>query len=134
MLRRVPFLSVLPLRTLEDLSRHAQEVQVEADVSVIVQGDPGDLYYVITAGSADVITDGHFARSLGLGDGFGEIALLRDIPRTATVTTTSATSLIALERGPFIEAITGTAPAHDAVREAVDGHLDGDIQRGAATE
>jgi MFS family permease len=123
LLHEVPFLSVLPLRTLEQLARQAQEIELEAGTEVITQGAPGDRYYVIAAGTADVITDGRLARHLARGDGFGEIALLRDVPRTATVRTTTSASLIALERDPFIAAVTGTSSSHDEASRTVDDHL-----------
>lgn len=96
---------------------------------MVTQGDAGDLYFVIEDGTADVVADGRTVRRLGPGDGFGEIALLRDVPRTATVSTTSPCTLVVLERDPFIAAITGTTPAHQAVSEAVDRHLDTDSRR-----
>ena len=65
-------------------------------------------------------------RHLGPGDGFGEIALLRDVPRTATIRTTSPCVLVSLERDPFIAAVTGTTPAHQAASDTVDRHLDSD--------
>jgi MFS family permease len=129
LLHRVPFLSVLPLRTLEQLSRQAQVRDVGSDIDVIRQGDSGEHYYVIASGTAVVITDGTAVRHLGPGQGFGEIALLRDIPRTATVRTTSAASLVALERDPFIAAVTGTTPAHEAAHRTADDHLDDDARR-----
>lgn len=128
LLHQVPFLSVLPLRTLEQLARGAQQHEVGGGVDVVTQGDAGDLYYVIEQGTADVIADGRTVRHLGPGDGFGEIALLRDVPRTATVRTTSASTLVALERDPFIAAVTGTTPAHEAASDAVERHLGTDHQ------
>lgn len=126
LLHQVPFLSVLPLRTLEQLARGAQQRDVGPGVDVVTQGEPGDLYYVIEDGTADVIADGETVRRLGPGDGFGEIALLRDVPRTATIRATSPCMLVALERDPFIAAVTGTTPAHEAASETVDRHLDSD--------
>lgn len=90
----------------------------------MTQGDPGDLYYVIEDGTADVIADGRTVRHLSSGGGFGEIALLRGIPRTATIRTTSPCALIALERDLFVAAVTGMTPAHEATSEGVDRHLD----------
>ncbi len=126
LLHQVPFLSVLPLRTLEQLARGAHRVEVGPDTDVVAQGDPGDLYYVIENGTADVVADGRTVRHLSPGDGFGEIALLREIPRTATIRTTSPCTLVSLERDPFISAVTGTMPAHEAASEIADRHMDSD--------
>lgn len=126
LLHQVPFLSVLPLRTLEQLARQAQDVDLGAGSDVITEGAAGDRYYVLADGTADVVSSGRLVRQLRSGDGFGEIALLRDIPRTATVRTTSPVHLIALEREPFIAAVTGTSPSHEAASRMVDDHLQGE--------
>ena len=107
----VAFLSVLPLRTLERLARSAQQSLVSPGASVVRQGEPGDRYFVIHAGRAVVDVSGRTARTLGAGDGFGEIALLEDTPRTATVTAVDDLVVIAIDRDDFLTALTANAPS-----------------------
>src|SRR4029450_7677073 len=82
---------------------------------LIQQGGPGDAYYAIAAGELDVLHDGHFLRRYGRGEGVGEIALLRDVPRTATVIAHSAATVYELHRDLFLTAVLGHAP-HPAPR------------------
>jgi CRP-like cAMP-binding protein len=85
------------------------------------QDDPGDRFYIIERGMVTVSKNGRRVATLEGGDFFGEIALLREIPRTATVTARKDTRLYALERHDFLEAVTGhpqSAEAADAVTRA----------------
>jgi CRP-like cAMP-binding protein len=110
----------LPPSTLEQLAEALDEMQVEAGQEVIRQGEPGDRFYLVRDGTLDVSVDGRSTQSLGAGDSFGEIALLRDVPRTATVTARTDARLYALERNAFITAVTGFGPSLSAA-EAVIG-------------
>jgi MFS family permease len=116
LLRGVPFLAQLPTPTLEHLAKALIPVSVPAGQPVFEEGDPGDRFYLIAAGEVSVTRGGRLVRQLGPGKAFGEIALLRDIPRTATVTALTDLELYALEREEFLAAVTG----HTQSREAAD--------------
>ena len=110
----------LPAPTLERLAEALDEVGIAPGEEVVRQGEPGDRFYLVKNGTLDVYVDGRKVQSLGPGDSFGEIALLRDVPRTATVRAESDAELYALERRDFLGAVTGFAPSLSAA-EAVIG-------------
>ena len=123
LLRSVPILAPLPTTALEGLAATAERVRVAADAPVFRQGDPGDRFYVVASGRLDVDVDGRAATPLGPGDYFGEIALLRDVPRTATVVAREDAELLALERDDFIGAVTGHAPSAAAADTVIGTRL-----------
>ena len=123
LLRGVPLLALLPQATLESLARALIPVEVGPGQVVIREGDHGDRFYVIETGSVEVTKDGRQVAILGPGDFVGEIALLRDVPRTATVTATSATVLQALERSQFLPAVTGQGEFREAAEVAMTVRL-----------
>jgi CRP-like cAMP-binding protein len=90
---------------------------------VVREGEPGRLFYLVASGELDVSVGGRHIRTVTAGDGFGEIALLRDGVRTATVTARSPASLYALEREPFLQAVTGSHQAHRAADKLVADRL-----------
>jgi predicted MFS family arabinose efflux permease len=123
LLRGCPVFAPLPLATTEALARHVVSVDVPADVNIITQGEEGDRFYVIASGSVEVIKDGVVVNHEGPGEAFGEIALLRSVPRTATVRSLAPTQLIALDREPFLTSVTGHADSHEAADDVVERHL-----------
>jgi CRP-like cAMP-binding protein len=92
---------------IDELALHLDNVHVAAGREVFHQGDHGDRFYVIEDGEAEVIGDGRLIRSLDPGDGFGEIALLHDTVRTATVRARTPLRLYTLDRHHFLSAVTG---------------------------
>jgi MFS family permease len=110
LLRSLPLFAELPTPALEGLAGALAPVTVPAGTVLIRQGDPGDAYYAIAAGELDASRDGHFLRRCGRGEGVGEIALLRAIPRTATVIAHTAATVYKLDREPFLTAVLGHAP------------------------
>jgi hypothetical protein len=119
LLRRSTLFRPLPGPQLEAVARRGSWLTVPGGTVVIRQGDPGDRYYVLERGSVSVDQDGVWKRDLdSTGDGFGEIALIRDVPRTATVRTTSDSTLLAIDRAPFLAAVTGHPEAFAAARGA----------------
>ena len=107
LIRGVEILAPLPEETLERLARRSRLVSMPDGTAVCVEGDLGDLFYMIESGTVDVTIRGNHIRSLGAGDSFGEIALLRDVPRTATVTATSDLVTRVIDRAVFLPAVTG---------------------------
>lgn len=112
LLRRVSLFSPLAPARLELLSRTAASVQVGAGDVVIHEGDVGDRFYVVADGEVSVFRDDREVARLGVADHFGEVALLRDAPRNATVTATVASRLLAIGREDFLSAVTGLTLPH----------------------
>jgi MFS family permease len=119
-LAEVPFLSLLPESTREQLAQAVVEEPMRVGEEVVRQGEPGDRFYVIDTGSVEVYVDGRPTTRLGPGQYFGEIALLRDTPRTATVRAREDGVLLTLSRDSFVPAVAGYAPSHGSA-EAVVG-------------
>jgi MFS family permease len=106
LLRGVGLLSALPEPVLERLARDTIPVEVRAGVPVLREGEPGDRFYVVRSGTVSIL-----GRAFGPGEGFGEIALLRDVPRTATALAVTDVGRVARERDSFVAAVTGHAPS-----------------------
>ena len=114
LLRGVRFLALLPPPALELLASRAVEVHVPAGEDVVREGDRGDSFYVIDSGEVEIAGGRH-----GRGAYFGEIALLRDVPRTATVHAVTKLDLLVLERDDFLAAVTGYAPSAEAANVVI---------------
>jgi MFS family permease len=106
-LNKVGIFRPLPMPAIDVLALHVDHTEVPAGREVIHQGDRGDRFYVIKDGEAEVIGDGRLIRTMGPGDGFGEIALLRDTPRTTTVRARTPLRLYTLDRLDFVSAVSG---------------------------
>jgi hypothetical protein len=122
LLRRLPIFAPLPPQALERLARSLEPVHVAAGAVLFQAGDAGDRFYVIESGelAVDLATG---TKVEGPGRWVGEIALLRDVPRTATVRAVSDADLLALDRDEFLGAVTGHAPAQAAANEIVGERL-----------
>jgi len=123
LLRSLPLFAELPAPALEGLAGALTPVTVPAGTVLIRQGDPGDAYYAIAAGELDARQDGHFLRRCGRGEGVGEIALLRAIPRTATVVAHTAATVYKLDRDLFLTAVLGHAPTQRQADRIADTRL-----------
>jgi len=123
-LRALPIFAPLDAATLEGLARCLEPRELAAGAPVVREGERGDLFYVVADGELDVSVNGVHVRSLERGDCFGEIALLRNVPRTATVTARTAVLLDALDGTSFIAAVTGHDPSARAAGELVRGRLE----------
>jgi MFS family permease len=127
LLRRVPFFASLPEASIERLARRAREEPMPAGATIVAQGEPGESFYVVRSGAAEVLVDGKATATLGPGDYFGEIALLRDVPRTAAVRARADTDLLVLTRDDFLRAVVGYAPSLASAEVVVARRLGGRI-------
>lgn len=122
LLRGVGIFAPLPVARIEELARRAAHVHAAAGDTITRRGDTGDRFYVIADGIVEVTERGRFRRVKECGDCFGELALLRATPRTATVVARTAVELLSLEREEFLAAITGDrralAASHELARSA----------------
>jgi MFS family permease len=122
-IRAVPMFRPLSAPVLERLASDATTVAAAAGSTVIREGERGDRFYVVVEGRAEVQVHGIATRTLGPGDAFGEIALLHDIPRTATVLAIDPTQLVAIEREPFLVALTGQPRSRAMAVQLATRHL-----------
>jgi MFS family permease len=118
LLRGVPMFAPLPLTALEQLAAGMVPMRFATGASIVTEGDPGHDYFVIASGAAEVLRGDRRIAVLRDGDGFGEIALLLDRPRTATVRALDAVEGFSLPRHVFLEAVTGN-PASVEVADRV---------------
>ncbi len=123
LLRTIPLFASLPPPVLEGVARALEHVEVPAGTVIIRMGDEGDRFYAIAEGEVEVTRGSEALARLGRGAGFGEIALLVDVPRTATVTALTHVRLYALEKEPFLTVVTGHAPAAQAAHALVSERL-----------
>jgi len=119
LLRRLPAFAPLPPLAMETVARSAEEVPTAAGEVVMTEGESGDRFYAVADGSFEVVHGGKLMCTVARGAGFGEVALLADVPRTATITCTEKGSLLAIQRTPFLVAVTGS----DACRRAAWGAI-----------
>ena len=124
LLRLNAIFAPLPAPELEGLARALVPVDVAAGTTVIREGDEGDRFYAIADGEMQVMKNGREVAVLRRGDGFGEIALIEDVPRTATVTALTDAHLFSLEKEPFVLALTGHASVSRAAGDVVSRRLD----------
>ncbi len=132
LLHSLPLFRPLPPATLEHLATSLIPIHVSAGEDVFRQGESGDRFYIVKSGEVVVSVDGEPVNRLGPGGYFGEIALLRDVPRTATVAAETETELLALERDEFIAAVTGHSESADVANTVIASRLGG-LRSGVAS-
>jgi MFS family permease len=121
--RANPIFAPLPPPALEQLAGALQAVDYDTGQEIVRQGDSGDRFFLVVDGALDVEVDGRHVDTLGPGDSFGEIALLRDVPRTATVKTRTPVRLYALDRDAFLSAVTASGPSLSAAEGVIGMRL-----------
>jgi MFS family permease len=123
LLRGTPIFEPLGPASIERVARNLVPVEAGAGTVVIREGEPGDRFYVIEEGVVEVSRHGEQLAKLGPGDFFGEIALLRNVPRTATVTASGFASLRSLDRAQFLAAVTGSPAGAVALADVMDRRI-----------
>jgi len=126
LLRSIAIFAALPAPALETLARELEPVAVQSGTVLMQEGDPGDCYYAVADGELSVTKAGCQVQLVSRGDGFGEIALIRDVPRQATVTALTDASLYMLRKDPFLLAVTGHAASVSATNRLIAHHLGDD--------
>jgi MFS family permease len=123
LLEAIPIFSPLSPPVLEQLAARLTPVHARAGEEIIRAGDHGDRFYVVDSGEVEVLVDGKPPRREGTGEYFGEIALLKDVPRTATVRAATDVGLFALDRDDFLPAVTGHAASAQAAEAVIGSRL-----------
>ena len=124
-LASVPIFSPLPGASLEHLAGRLVPLRLEPGSVIVREGDPGDRFYIVAEGEVEITADGFPLSEQGPGSYFGEIALIRDVPRTATVVAKTPVVLYALDREDFLAAVTSHPPSEEAAEEVVSARLAG---------
>jgi CRP-like cAMP-binding protein len=120
----------LPAAQLEAIAESLEERDVDAGTSLFRLGDAGDRFWIIAAGEVLITPPDRVPLVLSTGESFGEIALLRDVPRTASADAQTAARLLGLERDLFIAAVTGHADSSAAAEATIATRL-GSVRSGA---
>jgi MFS family permease len=129
-LASVPIFAPLPGASLEHLAARLVPLRVEAGTVVVREGDAGDRFYIVVEGEVEVSQYGRAVSELRAGGYFGEIALLRDVPRTATVTVRTDVVLYALDRDDFLASVTGHPQSTEAAETVMSARLSGPASTG----
>jgi MFS family permease len=122
LIEHVPMFAPLSVAAKERVAANLVPLSVDAGQLVIVAGEIGDRFYIVRDGELDISAEGRH-KTVQHADYFGEIALLRDVPRTATVKALADTELYALQREDFLAAVTGHRAAHAAAHAVADERL-----------
>ena len=129
-LASVPIFAPLPGGSLEHLAARLVPLRVEAGTVIVREGDAGDRFYIVVEGGVEISQYDHTLSELSPGGYFGEIALLRDVPRTATVTAKTDVVLYALDRDDFLAAVTGHPQSAEAAETVMSARLSGPAATG----
>jgi hypothetical protein len=123
-LNKVEILRPLPMPAIDALALSVAEITLVPGEAVFHQDDPCDGFHVIEQGEVEVIGDGRVIRTMGPGDGFGEIAVLQDRLRTATVRARTPLRLLSLDRLSFVKAVDGYESSAREAASLVMARLD----------
>jgi MFS family permease len=129
-LASVPIFAPLPGGSLEHVAGRLVPLRLDPGTVIVREGDSGDRFYIVAEGEVDVTQSGAPLTGLGPGGYFGEIALLRDVSRTATVTARTNVVLYALDRDDFLAAVTGHPQSAEAAETVMAARLAGPASTG----
>jgi MFS family permease len=124
-LTSIPIFAPMPGASLDHLAGRLVPLRLEPGTMIVREGDAGDRFFIVAEGTVEISEGGKPLSELEAGGYFGEIALLRDVPRTATVTAKTPVVLYALDREDFLAAVTSHAPSAHAAEEVVSSRLAG---------
>jgi len=119
-LKSVPFFASMKKKELEALSRQTDELDIPAGKVLAREGDFGQEFFVIETGTAEVTRGGEHVADLGPGDFFGEMALISEERRTATVTATSPMEVVVMTRAEFRALDRSMPEVHATVARAIE--------------
>lgn len=122
-LRRCPFFADLSRNELIELAKASEDMEVEEGKVLTREGESGREFFVIVEGEVTVTKDGNEIRRMGPGDFFGEIALIEDTPRTATVTATAPLRFFVLTRQSFRSLLAHQPELEQKVNQALEERL-----------
>ncbi|MEP7040940.1 MAG: MFS transporter [Chloroflexota bacterium] len=125
LLRGVPILAPLPMTILEQVAGDLVHVSFADGDAIIREGDMGDRFYILASGRTSVTSHGESRPTLGPGDSFGEIALVRNVPRTASVVAIGSVEALALDRDAFGLAVSGDLRSQRVAEDVADHRLAG---------
>ena len=126
LIKRVPLFSHTNRKELAAIAAEADELTLPAGKELTRQGERGREFMVIVEGGAKVEKDGKLVNELGPSDFIGEIALLSDVPRTATVTTTAETTVLVLTDRAFKRVADRIPSVHESLIAALTARLQDD--------
>jgi hypothetical protein len=129
LLRRQPMFAVLPVPVLDTMVSRLTTVEFGPGQAIMVEGEPGDRYVLIAGGNVTVERGGVVVARRQAGDGFGEIALIRDTPRTATARAATAVSARTMDREAFLAALGYDPRARQAADDVADSRMPADPLR-----
>jgi MFS family permease len=123
LLRQVPMLRPLPVPVIEQLAHGLHRRELRPGEAVFEAGNTGDSFYVVAGGTVNVLDADQLVRTMGQGEGFGEIALLGDTTRTMTVRAVEHVQLYSISRMDFLTAITSIRDARAAAEDAKSAYV-----------
>ncbi len=122
-MRGDPIFAPLPLSVIEQLASALEPVAIAAGETLFRAGDEGDRYYLVDSGAMRIEPPGQPALVVREGSGFGEIALIRRVPRQATLVAVEDSRLLALRGDEFVSAVTGHAASAAVADAVISSHL-----------